>query len=166
MSVRELQPARRYILSVISRQTITMSEGTNYCWVVQYTSSVTCAAITSLWTHACGMNGIMTGLPLNHVLSAIERNLLRLSGNSSRIWTERFAVSVPVWLFQLRGLQRTAGTYCDVVLVMLLERSVEIPAYSNVLIRSIVSLDLHREKEILWNAKKKIRNRWTEKESS
>jgi len=71
MSARELQPARPYILSVISRQIITRSEDTNYYWVVQDRSSVTCAAVTSLWTHACGMNGIMTGLPLNHVLAAI-----------------------------------------------------------------------------------------------
>jgi hypothetical protein len=42
---RELHTARRYILSVISRQTITRSEGTNYSWVDQDTSSVTCAAV-------------------------------------------------------------------------------------------------------------------------
>jgi len=46
-STIELQLARQYILSIISRQTIMKSEGTNYCWVVQGTSSVTFAAVTS-----------------------------------------------------------------------------------------------------------------------
>ena len=110
------------------------------------------------------MNGIMTGLPLNHVLDVIERNLQRLSGSPSRIWTERAVCRFCSGLTFSDAWFTEYSRYCaGAVFVTHFERRVEVIGCSNVLKFSIVSLDLHREEEIIprdiLKCKKEIRNR-------
>jgi hypothetical protein len=98
------------------------------------------------------MNGIMTGLPLNHVLAVIERNLLRLSvclaarqesGQSGLPFLFRFD------FFRCAVYRVQQVRNIGAVLLTLFERSVEVLGYSSVLKLGIVSLDLHREQDII-----------------